>query len=105
MLVRATLQLDDKIHPLENDGIGIPRNIVKMITREIGRKQGHILIKKNTDVPDSFYPIDDSQIIIPISNETKKKVRLSNDVNILVYQHTPRTQRTEKLYHYREAQN
>ena len=63
-LSNNTLQLDNKIHALVSVGIIIPKNSIKIIK-----------------IPDSIYRIYDSQIIVPISNETENEVRLSdNDI-------------------------
>ena len=70
-LSNNTLQLVSKIHALVSLGIIIPKNSIKMIKIHTGRKQGYVLIENNPRVPDSIYRICDSQIIVPISNETE----------------------------------
>ena len=80
-LSNKTLQLDDKIHALVSLGIVIPKNSIKLITIETDRKHGHVLIEDNPCIPDSIYRINESQILVPISNETGNELRLSeNDI-------------------------
>lgn len=78
-LSNNSLQLDDKVYPLEYDGILIPKNTIKMITVKTNRKQGHILIEDNPYIPNSIYRIVDSQVMIPVSNEAETDLRLSDE--------------------------
>lgn len=58
-LSNSSLQLDDKVQPLEYDGIVIPKETIKMITIGTNKKQGHILIEDDPKITDSIYRIVD----------------------------------------------
>ena len=84
------LQLDDERYSLENDGILIPKYTVKTITIETTTKHGHIIIEDHTHIPDSIHRIRDSQVQIPISNNTETDLKLSNEqINYKLIDVTP----------------
>ena len=50
-----------------------------MITLEISRREGYVIIENNPYIPDSIYRIHNSPILVPISNDTENELRLSDD--------------------------
>ena len=70
-LTNRSLHLDDEIYVLEDDGITIKKNTVKIITLETEKKEGHVIIENNRYLPDAIHCIRDSQIKIPICNESE----------------------------------
>ena len=78
-LSNKNLQLDNRVYPLECYGIIIPKNSIKMITLKMSRREGHVIIENNPYIPDSIYRISNSQILVPIVNDTENELRLSDD--------------------------
>ena len=80
-LTNRSLELDSKIYPLEDNGTVIPKNSVKIITLETKREEGEVRIKNNPYTPDSIYSIYDSNIRLPINNESTSDLKLAtNDI-------------------------
>ena len=78
-LFNKNLQLDNKVYLLECYGIISPKNSIKMMTFEIGRREGHVIIKNNLYIPHSIYRIHNSQFFVPSSNDTENVLRFSDD--------------------------
>lgn len=74
------LKLDEQSHPLESNAIVIPKNSVKMISVTTNRPDGQIvLIEDNPHVVDCILQVRNSKVVIPISNEGDKDLRLSDE--------------------------
>ena len=45
----------------------------------MSRREGHVIIENDPYIPDSIYRIHNSQILVPISNDTENELRMSDD--------------------------
>ena len=68
------MKLNGKDRSLVDNGLFIPKSIVKIINIETIRKNGHVIVEENPYLPDSIYQISEGQIKIPIANHADKTV-------------------------------